>query len=102
MFDLVTDLRFVFMLSHPNNDVCLPSSTVGTVPVFTWTLQISLWQKRQRETWMDSARCGVCMKSGSKALQRRPSKTGSHSGRGKWLCYNLLFRIQHQDFSEIS
>lgn len=70
------------MLCHPNNGLCLPPSPVGTVPVFTWTLQIFLWQKRQRETWMDSARCGVCMKSGSKALQRRPSKTGSHSGRG--------------------
>lgn len=84
---VVTDLtthRFVFMLLHPNNDLCLPCSTVGTAPVLTWTLQISLWQKRQRETWMDSARCGVCMKSGNKALQKRPSRTGSHSGRGLW------------------
>lgn len=103
---VVTDLtthRFVFMLLHPNNDLCLPCSTVGTAPVLTWTLQISLWQKRQRETWMDSARCGVCMKSGNKALQKRPSRTGSHSGRGLWPLKVFLSVLQNtQDFSELS
>lgn len=63
-------------------------SSVRTAPILTWKRQISLWQKRQNETWMSSARCGVFMRSGSRASQKRPRRTGSHSGRG--LCIGLL------------
>lgn len=66
-------------------------SSVRTAPILTWRLQISLWQKRQNETWMNSARCGVFMRSGSRASQKRPRRTGSHSGRG--LCLGLLLMV---------
>ena len=63
-------------------------SSVRTAPILTWRLQISLWQRRQKETWRSAARCGVCMRSGSRVSQKRPRRTGSHSGRG--LYFGLL------------
>lgn len=46
---------------------------------------------------MSWARCGVCMKSGSKASQKRLSKTGSPSGRD----FQPFFRVQHRDFAHL-
>lgn len=64
-----------------------------TVPILIWILQTSPWQKKQNETWRSTARCGVCMRSGSKVSRRRPRRTGSHSG--------LSVNIDLRDFSII-
>lgn len=64
-----------------------------TVPTLIWSLQTSPWQKKQSKTWRSTARCGVCMRSGSKVSLRRPRKTGSHSG--------LSVNIDPWDFSVI-
>jgi len=57
-----------------------PISSGRTVPTSTLVLQTSLWQRRPELTWRPPARCGVCMRSGSKASRRRPRRTGSPSG----------------------